>query len=196
MKNENLSMIEAEMTLEEMAYPSASPGQDVIEAARRDPVAFSNLYRHYVTPVYRYLYQWVGNSAEAEDLTSQVFSEVLVGLANYRERGNFTAWLFTIARRKAISANRKHRNDLPLEEAEELPGPSDDPLESVVQSEQIDRMSAIISKLKKDQRDLLRLRFTAGLGYKEIGAMLGRSEAAVKMAISRLLHKMNKKWEG
>ena len=103
------------------ADPTIDDEASLVEAARRDPAAFSRLYRRYVTPVYRYLYKWVGTSAEAEDLTSQVFTEALEGLAGYRERGNFAAWLFTIARRKAIAAYRRQHPTLPLDEAEQVP---------------------------------------------------------------------------
>jgi RNA polymerase sigma-70 factor (ECF subfamily) len=167
----------------------------LIEAARHDPIAFSRLYHRYVIPVYRYLYKWVENPTEAEDLTSQIFTEVLEGLARYQERGNFIAWLFTIARRKAIAALRHQRPTLQLEEVDEVPGPAEDPLERVIQSEQHEQMTGLIATLSDDQRELLRLRFTAGLGYPEIGAILGRSPAATKMAVYRLLHKMNKKWK-
>jgi RNA polymerase sigma-70 factor (ECF subfamily) len=167
----------------------------LVEAARSDPAAFSVLYRRYVTPVYRYLYQWTGSPAEAEDLTSQVFMEALEGLARFRAQGNFAAWLFTIARRKAIAAYRRQRPHLPLDAAEQVPGPTEDPLERVVQGEQMERMAALFAGLDEEQRELLRLRFSAGLGYAEIGALLGRSQAAVKMAVYRLLRRMNEKWE-
>ncbi len=167
----------------------------LVKAARCDPAAFTTLYRRYVTPVYRYLYKWVGNPAEAEDLTSQVFTEVLEGLVNYHEQGHFAAWLFTIARRKAIAAYRQRHPDLPLEQAEEMSGSEADPLEHIMQGEQRERMAALFAGLGEDQRELLRLRFTASLGYAEIGALLGRSEAAIKMAIYRLLHQMYEKWE-
>jgi RNA polymerase sigma-70 factor (ECF subfamily) len=167
----------------------------LVEAARHNPAAFSKLYHRYVTPVYRYLYKWVENPAEAEDLTSQVFTEVLEGLAHYQERGNFIAWLFTIARRKAIAAMRHQRPTIQLDEVDEIPGPAEDPLERVIQNEQDEKMVTLIAGLSDDQRELLRLRFTAGLGYAEIGAILGRSPAATKMAVYRLLHKMNEKWD-
>lgn len=167
----------------------------LVEAARREPAAFSLLYRRYVTPVYRYLYKRLGNVRDAEDVTSQVFTEALEGLAHYRERGSFAAWLFTIARRKAIHAYRQQRSDLALEEVGELHGSTEDPLEQLVQDEQLERIAAIFAELDEDQRELLRLRFTAGLAYVEIGAVLGRSESAVKMAIHRLLRRMYEKWE-
>lgn len=167
----------------------------LVEAARHDPAAFSQLYHRYVTPVYRYLYKWVENPSEAEDLTSQVFTEVLEGLAHYQERGNFIAWLFTITRRKVIAARRHYRPAFQLNEADDVPGPAEDPLERVIQREQIEQMAALIARLNDDQRELLRLRFTAGLGYAEIGVILGRSQAATKMAVYRLLQQMNKKWK-
>lgn len=187
MENVTLARSEADPTIEDEA--------SLVEAAQRDPEAFTRLYHRYVTPVYRYLYKWVESPVEAEDLTSQVFTEVLEGLVHYQERGNFAAWLFTIARRKAIAAYRRQRPNLPLDEAEQFPGSAEDPLERVVQGEQQERMAALFANLDEDQRELLHLRFTAGLGYAEIGALLGRSEAAVKMAIYRLLHWMYKKWE-
>ena len=168
----------------------------LIEAARHDPAEFSKLYHRYVVPVYRYLYKWVGNSAEAEDLTSQVFTEVLEGLAHYREQGHFAAWLFTISRRKAIAVYRHQPlAALPLEEADEIAEVADDPLERLIWQDQQKKMAVLFAELDENQRDLLRLRFSACLGYAEIGELLGQSEAAVKMAIHRLLQRMNAKWE-
>ena len=187
MESKVLARAEADPTMEDEA--------SLVKAARSDPAAFSTLYRRFVTPVYRYLYKWLGNSNDAEDLTSQVFTEVLEGLADYREQGSFAAWLFTIARRKAIAAYRRRNPTLPLDAASQIPESTEDPLEQVVLGEQMERMAALFAELDEDQRDLLRLRFTAGLGYAEIGAILGRSEAAVKMAVYRLLRQMHEKWE-
>jgi RNA polymerase sigma-70 factor (ECF subfamily) len=167
----------------------------VVEAARNDQAAFTLLYRRYVTPIYRYLYKWTGDQAEAEDLTSQVFLEALQGLDRYREQGSFAAWLFTIARRKAISAYHRQLRSLPIEEAEEIPEPGADPLERAVQDEQRERMAVLFAELEEEQRELLYLRFTAGLNFAEIGALFGRNEAAVKMAIYRLLRLIHARWD-
>ena len=167
----------------------------LVEAARSDPAAFTTLYHRYVTPIYRYLYKWVGNAVEAEDLTAQVFTEMLERLGQYQEQGHFAAWLFTIARHKAIAAYRRRRPTLDLDEAEDLPAPIDDPLEQVARAEQARQMTVLIAKLPEDQQELLRLRFTVGLSYADIGALLGSTEAAVKMAVHRLLRKLNEQWE-
>jgi RNA polymerase sigma-70 factor, ECF subfamily len=120
---------------------------------------------------------------------------MLEGLGHYREQGNFAAWLFTIARRKAIAAYRRRHPDDSLEKAEQISEPGEDLLEQVVQGERRERMAVLFAVLNEEQRELLRLRFTAGLGYAEIGAVLGRGEAAVKMAIYRLVHQMHEQWE-
>jgi RNA polymerase sigma-70 factor (ECF subfamily) len=175
----------------------------LVEAARCDPAAFAALYRRYLAPIYRYLVHRLGNVKDAEDLTSQVFVEALEGLARYRDRGRFAAWLFTIARRKAITAYRRRRPILPLDPADETvdagtlaaTGSAGDLLERVEMSEDRQRMAALFTGLQEDQRELLRLRFTAGLSYHEIGQLLGRSPAAVKMAIYRLVRQMAERWE-
>jgi DNA-directed RNA polymerase specialized sigma24 family protein len=81
----------------------------LVQAIRSDPAQFAVLYRRYALPVYRYLYGRVGNAKDAEDLTSQVFLEVLESLPRYRSQGSFAAWLFTLARRRAIDLHRRQR---------------------------------------------------------------------------------------
>ena len=181
--------------------PTALPPDDetaLIAAARHDVAAFALLYRRYVTPIYRYLFSRTGNEADAQDLTAQVFLEALEGLPRYRERGNFAAWLFTIARRRAIDQYRR-RSPLPLDDAPDFDdvldgGDDNDPLSRVIEHEMLDRMKDLIAQLDDDQRDLLRLRFAAGLTFGQIGIILGRSEAAVKMAVHRLLDQLRAKW--
>ena len=81
----------------------------LIEEAQHNPEAFARLYQRYLTPLYRYLYRRLSNAHDAEDLTTQVFIDVLEGLAThrYREGGCFVAWLFTIARRRLVDFYRQ-----------------------------------------------------------------------------------------
>jgi RNA polymerase sigma factor (sigma-70 family) len=174
-----------------------SPSQDaaLVKASRRDPAAFATLYRRYVTPIYRYLYSRVGEAAMAEDLTTQVFIEALEGLANYREQGHFAAWLFTIARRRVADHYRRQRSHLPLDEALDSPAGGESPLVRLVRQESLQRLASLVAELDEDQQELLRLRFAGGLTYGQIGAVVGRSEAAVKMAVHRLLRHLEAGWE-
>ena len=166
-----------------------------IEAARRDPRALSPLYRAYVRPVYRYLYSRVGNSADAEDLTSQVFTEAIESLPRYRHRGYFSAWLFSIARHRLLNFQHRCPHEANIEIAEHQVNPGEDPLGQLIQSEEIRNLLRLIQSLKEEEQDLLRLRFVAELSYAEIAALLRRSEGAVKKQVYRLLSRLESRLE-
>lgn len=168
----------------------------LVQAARRDPAAFAALYRRYVTPIYRYLYSRVGLRADAEDLTGQTFTEALAGLDRYREQGSFAAWLFTIARQRATDHYRRQRRDLPLEAMPHEPvDHQPTPWAYVCRQETLRQVAGLIADLAEDKQELLRLRFAAGLSYRQVGELTGRSEAATKMAIHRLLRRLKAAWE-
>lgn len=167
----------------------------LVKAARHDPVAFAALYRRYVTPIYRYLYSRVGNAADAEDLTAQTFVAALEGLPGYRERGNFAAWLFTIAHNKAADHHRQQHPQLPLDEALDSPRHGENPLASMMRKEALQRLSALVAGLEEDKQELLRLRFAGSLTYAQIAQVVGSSEGGVKMAVRRLLRRLETEWE-
>ncbi len=166
----------------------------LIEAARHDADAFAVLYRRYVTPVYRYLCSRTGNDTDAQDLTAQVFLEALEHLPRYRERGTFAAWLFTIARRRAVDHYRRAPS-LFLDDVGDLPE-RNDPIADTIERETLEQLSALVAQLDDGQRELLRLRFAGDLTFKQIGVVQGRSEAAVKMALHRVLDRLRTKWGG
>lgn len=171
------------------------PDASLVRAAQRDPRAFAALYRRYVTPIYRYVYNRVGDTASAEDVTAQVFADALEALPRYRERGRFAAWLFTIARRRCADHHRSAEAALALDEAMDSPTGDTGPLAEVIQAESLRHLNALLTRLSEEQREMLRLRYAVGLTYREIGTIVGRSEAAVKMAMHRLLRRLGAAWE-
>jgi len=160
--------------------------------APRDPITFAALYRRYVTPIYRYAYSRVGNQADAEDIAAQVFSEALAGLDRYREEGNFAAWLFTIAARRIVDHYRQAKPHLPLDAACFLSADGRSPLNQAIHNEKLAELARLVAQLPAEKQELLRLRFAGELTYAEIGAVVGRSEAATKMALNRLLRQLER----
>lgn len=177
------------MELSDLKLPSPAPTENLAalaEAAQRDPAAFGRLYDHYVQPIYRYLRGRVDTVAEAEDLTSQTFIAAYEGLAAYRERGHFSAWLFRIARSKLVDHFRTHRREVPLEVIEDW-AEAGEVLGQSARSDAADTLARLIARLEPEQRDLIHLRYVADLSYAEIGAVLGKSEGAVKKSLYRVL---------
>jgi RNA polymerase sigma-70 factor, ECF subfamily len=164
-----------------------------VEAARRDPRQFEALYRKYVAQVYSFALYELRDRHAAEDATSQVFMRALAGLPGFREQAqppasSFRVWLFQIARNTLSNARRHERRhpQAPLEVAWATPA-DEDVAASVARRDQLARVWQAIDRLPEDRRRVLVLRFVQEMSATEIGAVLGRSEGAVRVLIHRSL---------
>lgn len=167
----------------------------LIERARREPAAFAELYDRYLPCVHRYIFTRVGARDEAEDLTSQVFLAALETFPRYQHNGYFKTWLVSIARRKVADHYRHRPPEVALDRVSGLASSYPQPLAQAVHSEDLRCLSRIIEQLDEEERELLRLRFAAQLSYPEIGRLLNRKQSAVKMAVYRLLERLEAQME-
>ena len=162
----------------------------VQRALAGDQSALAYIYDTYAKPIYRYHHSRVGNAADAEDLTSQTFMAVIEALPRYQHRNNFTAWIFQIARNKAMDHFRGNHGHGGIHESVADPAQSD-ALEAVIKHESHVRLKSILHLLDEDERELIRLRYTAELSFVEIAQMLGRKEDAVRKSIRRILDRLS-----
>lgn len=165
----------------------------LIKYIHQDAKAFDALYHRYLPRLYRYCLQRVNNTEQAEDISAQVFMEVLDGLMNgkYKETACFAAWLFTIARRRVVDHYRKP-------DVETLPEshPYNPEISRHVEDmDEIHQLLSFFQELNEEQQELIRLRFAAELSFDEIAIIDGRKPAAVKMAIYRILDQLRGRWE-
>ena len=161
--------------------------------ARDNPTAFAGLYRRHVNRVYRYLLIRVGDVHDAQDLTAQTFLAALEGIAGYRGRGEFVAWLLGIARRKAADHFRRGRTTLPLEAAAHVPDPNPLPDAVVEQRLRLERVTRALRSLSPDRVEALSLRVFGGLNAAEVGRVMDRSEAAVRMLVHRAMRDLRER---
>ena len=173
--------------------------QDDIEAgliieAKRDITAFDKLYDLYVQPVYRYLLSRIGNVQGAEELTAQTFLAALEGFPGYRHRGQFAAWLFSIARNKLVDYFRREQDIPRLDETVSLSTDAD-PLQHAIETERKGQLIALIAELPDDERELIRLRFVSELRFGEIASLMNRKEDTVKKTLYRLLARLKTQLE-
>jgi RNA polymerase sigma-70 factor (ECF subfamily) len=175
------------------AVPEDGADRSAVEAARHDPQAFEILYRKYVAQVYNFALYELRDRHAAEDLTEQVFLRALAGLPRFEEHApppasSFRVWLFQIAR-NALANERRHTRRHPLatlDEVLELPA-ADDPPGMAAAREEVTHALAAIAALPADRRRAIVLRFVDELSTREIGQVLGRSEAATRVLIHRAL---------
>jgi RNA polymerase sigma-70 factor, ECF subfamily len=153
--------------------------------ARADPEAFAELYHRHLTSVYRYQLAHTGNEKDAEDLTSQTFMAALEGIDSYRGTGSYIAWLMGIAARKRSRFFRGSRPEVALDTALQIPTPGLPTDKSAYQRLQIDQVLGALRHISPDRAEALILCFFSELSPAEAGLVLGKSETAVRMLISR-----------
>jgi len=166
-----------------------------IEAAKRDPSAFGELYEQYVDRIYNYIYYRVSNVHDAEDLTSRTFYRALSHLQAYEDRGTpFSAWLYRIAH-NLIANWHRDRGRRPLVALDELivrSQASERPEEMAESEDNTLLLREGMRKLDPTRQELLVLKFSEGLSNAEIGEIMGRSEGAIKSLYHRTLLSLRK----
>ncbi len=162
----------------------------VQRALEGDQSALAQIYDTYAKPIYRYHLSRVDNAPDAEDLTAQTFLAVIESLVRYQHRDNFTAWIFQIARNKLMDHFRRNHSHGEIHESVVDPAQGD-VLEAVVRDESRARLKSLLHLLDEEERELIRLRYTAELSFVEIAQLLGRKEDAVRKAIRRILDRLS-----
>jgi RNA polymerase sigma-70 factor (ECF subfamily) len=151
-----------------------------------DRPPFEDLYRAYLGRIYAYVRAQVGSSADAEDITAQVFMNAYQAYARFEARNTTpAAWLFRIARNATLDHFRSHgRRERLRRTIEHQPVAEEDP--SGVAEERITyrALLARVSQLPERQRDAISLRHS-GLSFEEVGTLLKCSEDAAKMLYHR-----------
>ncbi len=161
---------------------------ELVAAARSDPAAFTQLYRRYFRPVYRYCYIRLGSHEAAEDATSDTFLKALTALNNYRNQG-FAGWLFRIAHNTVVDAQRRQRPQVPFEQAGELADSAPTPEAVSLERADYDDLHATLALLTQEQRTVLELQL-AGLNSGQIGVAIGRGAGTVRMIRFRAFNRL------
>jgi RNA polymerase sigma-70 factor (ECF subfamily) len=156
----------------------------LVELARGgDSEAFGQLYDHYHSSVYRFLYYRVGSVPLAEDLTAETFFRALRSMSSFRWQGkDFGAWLMTIARNLAMDHFKAGRTRLEqtTEDMGTLDTTTEGPENAVLSLLTNEALLEALSQLPTEQRECLVMRFLQGLSIAETADVLGRSAGAVK----------------
>lgn len=178
--------------------------RDAVErAARGDQRAVGQLYDAYVEPLFRFCVARVGNETDAEDLTEEIFLKVIRSIDGFEwrplgrpegradgspdggdevERSPFRAWLFRIARNHVISHYRRQNNRKSEGEVPEwVPDEALGPAELTERSVTIDEVFRVVEALPAAQREVIQLRFGAGLSIAETAEALDKQQTNVKV---------------
>ncbi len=126
---------------------------------------------------------------EAADLAATAFERALRSFASYDIRQPALPWLLRIARNVAIDAARRQRPLASLDNASTgaVPVEAESPEQHYLQAERDAELRALVFALPDVARDAVALRYGSGLSAREIGTVIGKSEAATQKLIRRAL---------
>lgn len=149
---------------------------------------FLDLYDQYFGDVYRYIYFKTGNKWDADDLVSETFRKAF---EKYRSlRGNPKAWLMTIARNTMADFYRK-RKGLVQENTELDRHAYAYSFEEVLgREDEMICLQRALRILSEDELELINLKYFSELTHRQIGEVLNKSTAAVKMKSMRIMRQV------
>ncbi len=155
---------------------------------------FDAIYRQELPRIYNFFRFRVGDNSLAEDLTSETFEKAWRRRSQYRhDLAAFTTWLFTIARRVLVDHFRKHEPVVSLDAFTDLP--ADETMEDVIQKRaDFARLTILLSQLAERDRELVALRYGAGLTNRTIAGLTGLSESNVGILLHRAVQKLRQEW--
>ncbi len=160
-------------------------------AACDSPVA--RLYELHAPAIFAYLRQQTASREDAEDILVDVFVAAVESnaLGGLDEKGQ-AAWLWRVARNKAVDAYRRSRlrSGIDLELVADLIFDDDEraPEQVTLLREEYAHLHAHLEKLSPIQREAVRLRFVNNLRCSDIAAILGKREGTVRVLLSRALN--------
>ena len=152
---------------------------------------------HHEKPLLGYVRRLLGSEERARDVVQEAFLQLCRGNRS-PAREKLGAWLYAVCRNKAFDFLRKEKPMLPLESqaaAERLADPAPAPLQAMEARERHGRLLAQISALPVNQREVVHLKFSEGMSYKQISEITGHSVTNVGFlihtAVSTLRRELN-----
>jgi RNA polymerase sigma-70 factor, ECF subfamily len=154
----------------------------LVERARGDPAALSQLYREHYPAIALYIHRRVGDSHEADDIVSEVFLSMVANLRRYRCRGvPFRIWLYRLATTQ-LSRWARRRRRWAMQQLEQQPSDdSQSPAAGELDTEMID---LVMSSLPPRLQVVLTLHYLEGMKVTEIAQVLKCRAGTVKSRLS------------
>ena len=180
--------------LGEMTAEDAQFGKVWAWVAPAAEVDWDAVYAEQLPGVYNFFRYRVGDGPVAEDLTSITFEKAWRARNRYRrDLGGFSTWLLAIARNVAVDHHRAARPHDPLDAAAGVAsGPTPEALAE--RRSDLDRLGRLLETLPERDRELVALKYGAGLTNRAIAHMTGLSESNVGTLLHRTVQALRARW--
>ncbi|HRR78448.1 MAG TPA: RNA polymerase sigma factor [Ruminococcus sp.] len=133
-----------------------------------------------------FIYSITGNISLAEEITEDVFCELLLKRPGYNSKSSFKTWLYAIARYKAfhLMKRRKRFSDAPVDELYDIAGKED--LErDYLKTEQKIQLHKALERINEEYSQVLHLTFFEGFSNSETAKIMDKSNRQIENLIYR-----------
>ena len=162
------------------------------KAINHDQNAYNILFDKYWNNIFSFLYQRTNNKNLAEELSIESFSKAFDQLDKFDEKYSFRSWLFTIAKNHHIDRHRKFKNltekfdDLSVGSSNHfISNEIQNPEELMIATQNLDQVLRHIKSMKKEYRNLIKMRYFEDMSFKEIGSVLNQSQNTIRVKLFR-----------
>ncbi len=155
---------------------------------------YALLVQRYQEPLIGFLRRFFGNEEEVFDCAQEAFLAAYRNLWRYSFEHSFRAWLYSIARNRAIDMLRKRKHEVPLEYEPEVES-SNSPEEEWIKKEKTFFIREVLEELPEHYRNALYLRYMQELSYEEIAQVLNVPVSSVKTYLHRGKEKLRQHME-
>jgi RNA polymerase sigma-70 factor (ECF subfamily) len=189
-----MTTIQGQSVLDRAQQGSQPTDEELIARFQNgDAYAFDLLVRRYKDPLLNFIYRFLGDLVESEDIVQETFYRVYKNKHYYKEVAKFSTWIYTIAgnlaktelrrrkRRKVFSIHKETATEKELE----LPDLKSDPEKEVntLVTEKI--IQKAITSLPQKFRQVIVLRDLQGFSYEEISSIIKVPLGTVKSRVNR-----------
>ncbi|WP_232698826.1 RNA polymerase sigma factor [Brevibacillus daliensis] len=151
---------------------------------------FLDIYDQYFHDVYRYVFVKTGSRWDTEDLVSEIFRKAYEKFDGLRSEVNRKAWLMTISHNTVIDFYRA-KKPVSVGDGLELMLPPYIEVDSLQQQEERICIEKSLNYLDSLDAEIIMLRYFSEMKCKEVGEVLGMSEANVRTKTSRIKKKLS-----
>jgi RNA polymerase sigma-70 factor, ECF subfamily len=169
---------------------TVTDGQLVNQYLKGDEVSLEILIKKYLKQVYNFIYRYVNNSSDAEDITQEVFVKTWRNLKKFDQNKSFKPWLFTIAKNTCFDFFKKKKFiSLSLFEdySDKLVDSSASPSKLINSLDAQQKIIPAMGKLSPQYRLVLHLYYHDQLNFREISEKLNESINTIKSRYRRAL---------
>jgi RNA polymerase sigma-70 factor (ECF subfamily) len=142
--------------------------------------------QRYQSALYRHAVGMVLDHDVAADMVQDSFVRAYTQLASCRDRSRFRAWIFQTLRNRCLDHLKEaRRRNVPLEDADPLLDPADDPSEAVDRARLRADLEQALAALQPAQREAFVMHYVEGVPYEAMAEVLDASVSALKMRVLR-----------